>query len=170
MPLNASQGTILYEIMNVELKDVGLDVPKPLRTRNDGRDQSKYCRYLHAIGHDTVNYFQLKNAIGILTRWGKLDKYARDREGNYKPRYDRLNSDKQIERSRSPNRHQIRGRSRECSSRYRYRTPEREVENYMQTIHQDGYDSKHKSGSPHKRLNSPHSNTPLFRTINRVFI
>jgi len=41
MSLNASRGRILNEIMNVKLKDVGLDVPKPLRTRNGGGDQSK---------------------------------------------------------------------------------------------------------------------------------
>jgi len=33
-PLNASLGRILNEIMNVELKDVRLDVPKSLRMGN----------------------------------------------------------------------------------------------------------------------------------------
>lgn len=39
MPLNASKGRILNEIMNLELKDVGLDVPDSLRIGNGGRDK-----------------------------------------------------------------------------------------------------------------------------------
>ena len=43
-PLNASQGRILNEIMNMESKDIDLDVPKPLRTGNGNRDPPNYCR------------------------------------------------------------------------------------------------------------------------------
>lgn len=57
MPLNTSRGRILNEIMNLELKDVDLDVLKPLRIRNGERDQSNYYRYHHAIGHDTTIVF-----------------------------------------------------------------------------------------------------------------
>lgn len=51
---------MLHEIMNVELKDVGLEAPKPIRTGNDRRDQSKYYCYHRVMGHDTDTYFQLK--------------------------------------------------------------------------------------------------------------
>lgn len=58
-----------FRLISVELKDVGLDVPKPLRNRNGGRDQPKYCHYHCAMGHDTDDCFQLKNALKFSYVW-----------------------------------------------------------------------------------------------------
>lgn len=137
--LNTSRGIILNEIiMNEELKDVSLDVPKPLRTRTGRKYQSKYCCYHWTIGHDTNDSFQLKNAIEILIHRGKLDIYVQGWGGNYKPWYEWPPCNEQQERSRRPDQYQRRGCFKECSPRHKHRTLGKEVETHVQNVHHDG--------------------------------
>ena len=65
MPLNASKGRILNEIMNLELKDVGLDVPDSLRIGNGGRDQLNIVAIIMWWGMTLTIVLYFKNFIWL---------------------------------------------------------------------------------------------------------
>ena len=58
-PVKANHTTILEKTFNLEVP-IWLPQRKPLRL---GLDATKYCRYLHSIGHNTKDYWALKNKI-----------------------------------------------------------------------------------------------------------
>ena len=51
------------------------------------------------IGYDTDDYFQLKKAIEILIRQGKLGRYVQGRMDNFRPQFDKalLNEQREIQ-------------------------------------------------------------------------
>ena len=53
--------TALIDQVLMQIKDEGaLTVPGKLKGDPSKRPQDKYCRFLHDHGHDTTNYYNLK--------------------------------------------------------------------------------------------------------------
>lgn len=100
---------------------------------------------------------------------GKLDRYVQGWGGNFRPWYDRSPHDEQRERSKNPYWHQRRGCSREQSLRFWHRTPERVVENHVQTVHCDGSELRHKLNPLERRPNSPQQKHEVIYVIARGF-
>ena len=62
---------ILMQIMD----ELGLKLPKPLRTSSKKRDLKKFCRFHKDHGHYSDEYHDLKEQIEELIQRGKLQKF-----------------------------------------------------------------------------------------------
>nr|XP_017233105.1 PREDICTED: uncharacterized protein LOC108207158 [Daucus carota subsp. sativus] len=78
--LNAPRSQILLEIE----KDESVRWPKPIRTDPEKRNKDLYCRFHKDIGHKTDDCGQLKDEIEFLIRRGKLSKFTKDGDKNYR--------------------------------------------------------------------------------------
>ena len=71
-PLTASINQVLMQI-----KDKGaLTFPGKLKEDPNKRSRDKYCRFYHDHGHDTVDYYDLKQQIKAFIRQGKLQRFV----------------------------------------------------------------------------------------------
>ncbi|XP_063947567.1 uncharacterized protein LOC135152128 [Daucus carota subsp. sativus] len=78
--LNAPRSQILMEIE----KDESVRWPKPIRTDLEKRNKDLYCRFHKDTGHKTDDCRQLKDEIEFLIRRGKLSKFTKDGDKNYR--------------------------------------------------------------------------------------
>ncbi|XP_063938092.1 uncharacterized protein LOC135147953 [Daucus carota subsp. sativus] len=78
--LNAPRSQILLEIE----KDESVRWPKPIRTDPEKRNKDLYCRFHKDTGHKTDDCRQLKDEIEFLIRRGKLSKFTKDGDKNYR--------------------------------------------------------------------------------------
>ena len=62
--------------MEIE-KDNLLRRPYPMKAPPSTHNKNKYCRFHRDHGHDTENYYALKNEIEELIRRGYLGKFVR---------------------------------------------------------------------------------------------
>jgi hypothetical protein len=75
-PLICSREHILAEVTAAEFKSYGVRMPKQVPPKRDA-DKTKWCRYHKTHGHVTEECIQLKDAIEILIRAGRLDRYKK---------------------------------------------------------------------------------------------
>ena len=62
----------------MQIKDEGaLTFPGKLRSDPTKRLRNKYCRFHRDHGHDTANYYDLKQQIEAFIREGKLQKFVK---------------------------------------------------------------------------------------------
>jgi hypothetical protein len=76
-PLIASREHILAEVTAAEFKNYGVRMPKQVPPKRDA-DKTKWCRYHKTHGHVTEECIQLKDAIEILIRAGRLNQYIKE--------------------------------------------------------------------------------------------
>ena len=70
-PLNASQ-----EAIYLAIRDKGLlRKPDPMKAPVDGRNRFKYCDFHKDVGHNTSEYYSLRNQIEGLVRGGLLAEF-----------------------------------------------------------------------------------------------
>ncbi|GFS42516.1 hypothetical protein Acr_00g0080270 [Actinidia rufa] len=74
-PLNAPVAQVLSEIKHEEF----VKWPRKIKTDPQKRNRKKYCEFLRDHGHNTEDYFQLKEQIADLIKRGYLRKYITDR-------------------------------------------------------------------------------------------
>ena len=61
----------------IQIKDEGaLTFPGKLKGDPNKRPRDKYCRFHRDHGHDTANYYDLKQQIEALIRQGKLHRFV----------------------------------------------------------------------------------------------
>ncbi|KAJ1388520.1 hypothetical protein SESBI_39015 [Sesbania bispinosa] len=76
-----SHSRILSEVLNVEIIDVGIQPPQPIKP-TPTTDCSKYCHFHRSQGHDANKRVHLKDAIEELIHLGKLSRFVkRDGDG-----------------------------------------------------------------------------------------
>ncbi|GFZ10537.1 hypothetical protein Acr_21g0011360 [Actinidia rufa] len=74
-PLNAPVAQVLSEIKHEEF----VKWPEKIKTDPQKRNRNKYCEFHRDHGHNTEDYFQLKEQIADLIKRGYLSKYVADR-------------------------------------------------------------------------------------------
>lgn len=68
----------------MQLRDLDLlRNPKKIRTTPNRRDKSKYCRYHGDHGHNTNDYFDLKDEIEFLIQRGYLKDFIKKKAQGY---------------------------------------------------------------------------------------
>ncbi|RZR86036.1 hypothetical protein BHM03_00013132 [Ensete ventricosum] len=76
-----SEETLAQFVGRFATEDKGLlRPPNPIRTRPEGRDKRRYCRFPWEYEHDTEECNDLKNQIKYLIRQGHLHRYVRDQQ------------------------------------------------------------------------------------------
>ena len=71
----------------MQIKDEGaLTFPGKLKSDPTKRSRNKYCRFHHDHGHDTADYYDLKQQIEALIREGKLQKFVSKERTDTHPR------------------------------------------------------------------------------------
>ena len=66
----------LIDQVLMQIKDKGaLTFPGKLKGDPNKRSRDKYCRFHRDHGHDTANYYDLKQQITALIRQGKLQRF-----------------------------------------------------------------------------------------------
>ncbi|GAU18799.1 hypothetical protein TSUD_80880 [Trifolium subterraneum] len=78
-PLLVPREIVLAECATSDFKNVGIRFPKSTPFK-PGQDRSRYCAYHKSYGHLTEDCIQLKDAIEILIRNGKLKDYVKRKE------------------------------------------------------------------------------------------
>ena len=69
--------TALIDQVLMQIKDEGaLTFPGKLKGDPNKRPRDKYCRFHRDHGHDTANYYDLKQQIGAFIRQGKLQRFV----------------------------------------------------------------------------------------------
>ncbi|GAU34629.1 hypothetical protein TSUD_394200 [Trifolium subterraneum] len=96
-PLLVPREIVIAECAASDFKNAGIRFPKstPFKT---GQDRSRYCAYYKSYGHLTEDCIQLKDAIEILIRNGKLKDYVKRKEN---PRQEKKREDTPDEEPRA---------------------------------------------------------------------
>ncbi|GAU33714.1 hypothetical protein TSUD_148650 [Trifolium subterraneum] len=81
-PLLVPREIVLVECATSDFKNAGIRFPKSTPFK-PGQDRSRYCAYHKSYGHLTEDCIQLKDAIEILIRNGKLKDYVKRKENPY---------------------------------------------------------------------------------------
>ena len=72
----SSLATLIDQVL-MQIKDEGaLTFPGKLKGDPNKRSRDKYCRFDHGHGHDTANYYDLKQQIEAFIRQGKLQRFV----------------------------------------------------------------------------------------------
>ncbi|GAU10324.1 hypothetical protein TSUD_417530, partial [Trifolium subterraneum] len=96
-PLLVPREIVLAECAASDFKNVGIRFPKSTPFK-PGQDRSRYCAYHKSYGHLTEDCIQLKDAIEILIRHGKLKDYVKRKEN---PRQEKKREDTPDEEPRA---------------------------------------------------------------------
>ncbi|PON76258.1 hypothetical protein PanWU01x14_036760, partial [Parasponia andersonii] len=64
--------------------------PEPMKRDRAKRDPNKFCQYHNDIGHDTNNYFSLKDETERLIKEGRLQQYTRQNDKRREENQQRL--------------------------------------------------------------------------------
>ncbi|GAU26664.1 hypothetical protein TSUD_314410 [Trifolium subterraneum] len=88
-PLLVPREIVLAECAASNFKNAGIRFPKSTPFK-PGQDRSRYCAYHKSYGHLTEDCIQLKDAIKILIRNGKLKDYVKRKEN---PRQEKKRED-----------------------------------------------------------------------------
>ncbi len=80
-PLNAPRAEVLMEIEGQDY----FRPPPPMRDTGARRNPRKYCRFHRNLGHDTEDWFQLRDEMEVLIRRGVLNRFVRNRREERRP-------------------------------------------------------------------------------------